>query len=672
MEDSVSPGIPVLNANRSFRSWPRRRIVILGAAILLTAGAVFGGRGILAWWTRQMALHRLSIGALSTAQQWLAWSAWFDPSDGRTDLMRATCLRRRYQQDAWREAVESAERKGAPAELIRQERRLGLIQAGGIKDDQSDLSELLEAGVSADDGCGVLVHGYLARRDASHAEMLLQAWEADHPGSPHSAYMRAVYLLWLADGAGDLTRRIEYRGRAEEEFKNALAIEPRHEMARQTLAELLEDDDRLAESLREYATLAAEAPANDAAKLGVVRVLRSLGALGQARRALQRLQPGLESPARKAAEMGQIELASGNCREAQNWLRQVDLNRTGDAEALRAAATAFAVEGKTTVAERLFARLDREHANWARTEELQLRLATGPGDPQAADELRRLSANNAGGLASEPLGEDRPATSAADLYAQHCSGCHGPRGGGDGRGARHLFPPVRDFRTERFRLASSVNGVASLDDVAAVIQRGMPGTSMRAYGELSPEQRVLLAREVLRLQREGRQEQLIRSAADEGDEIDKDEIQQMLDSWTTPGPAVSVPAIGPSDPQAVARGKDQYFALGCHNCHGDDGTGATDLPCYDERGRAATPRDLVHDPFKGGLEPESLYLRLFVGMPGTAHPSSSSVPVDRLVDLVHYCRWLSREPRRVQTNHQRAVENSRRRPIAVLAGPSVP
>ena len=71
------------------------------------AGLAVFGRGTLAWWTRQMAFRRLSIGALSTAEQWLAWSAWFDPSDGRTDLLRAACLRRQYQQDAWNEAIQA-------------------------------------------------------------------------------------------------------------------------------------------------------------------------------------------------------------------------------------------------------------------------------------------------------------------------------------------------------------------------------------------------------------------------------------------------------------------------------------------------------------------------------------------------------------------------------------
>ena len=607
-----------------------------------------------------MASRRLRIGAVSTAQQWLAWSAWFDPSEGRTDLMQAACFRQRYEQDRWNEALQSAQRQGAPAEQIRQERQLGLIQAGRMDEKENELSALVEAGVSPHDVCAAFVHGYLARQDPTRAKIVLDAWAADHPNQAHVAYMRGVYRQWLGDGAGDLRRRNRCFDQAETEFQNALAREPRHELARRALAELLEDQDRLQEALAEYAALAAHSPASDAAKLGIGRLLRCLGSLGQARVALESLPPRLEASSGAAAEMGQIELESGNYEEAQRWLGMANLDRTEDSETLRAAATAFAVEGKTTDAERLFARLDGQHTRSVRIDDLLARLATGPLDPQAAAELERLSSPNVGLPATEPTGEDRLPASASDLYAQHCSGCHGTSGDGNGRGARHLFPRARDLRADRFRLASSVNGVATLEDVVSVIRRGMPGTSMRSYDELSDEQLVLLAREVLRMRREGFREQLVDTLKDEGEEIDEDEVGQIVEFCTTPGDVVRVPRIGPGDSQAIAQGQETYFRLGCHNCHGDDGTGVWDTPLYDEQGLPSPPRDLVHDPFKGGLEPEAIYLRVFVGMPGTPQPACWNVPEDQLVDLVHFCRSLSREPKRVQTNHQRAVEAGRR------------
>jgi len=607
-----------------------------------------------------MALRRLRVGAISTAEQWLAWSAWFDPSQGRTDLIQAACFRQRYEQEPWNEALQSAQRHGAPTEEIEQERQLGLIQAGGIGEAKNELNTLIEAGVSPHDVSAAFVHGYLARQDPTRAKMVLDAWAADHPNDPHVAYMRGVYWQWVGDGAGDLTRRNKCFDQAETEYQNALAREPRHELARQALADLLEDQDRLEEALAEYAALEAHSPASDAAKLGIARLLRCLGCLEQARAALESLRPRLEASRDLAAEMGQIELESGNYQEARRWLGMANLDRTQDSETLRAAATAYAMEGKTVDAARIFARLDGQHTRSVRIDDLLARLATGPLDPQGARELKRLSSPNVGLAAAEPTGQDRLPASAADLYAQYCSGCHGADGAGNGRGARHLFPRARDLRADRFRLASTRNGLPTLEDVVSALRRGMPGTSMRAYDELSDEQLELLAREVLRMRREGVREQLVDTLKREGDQIDENEVEEVVELCTTPGDVVRVPPIGPADSEAVARGRESYFKLGCHKCHGDDGTGVWDTPSYDEKGLPSPPRDLVHDPFKGGLEPEAIYLRIFVGMPGTPHPACWNVPEDQLVDLVHFCRSLSREPKRVLTNHQRAVEASRR------------
>lgn len=678
MQDIPSPNPIPQNADRPIARGVRILAIVAVTGVLF-AVAIFLGRRVLAWSTRQWAADRVSVGAFSTAQQWLDWSCWFDPADGRTDLMRAMCHRRRYQQEAWTAALESAKAKGAPSDLVEQEERLGRIQAGRINRQEDELNALLAAGVATHDACTALVHGYLARQDAKSAEMVLAAWASDEPASPHVAYMQAVYWLWQGDRAGDVLRRTECRARAEKEFREALAREPRHEMARQTLADLLEEDDRLTEALPEYVALTAFAPANDTGKLGVARMLRSLGQLEQAGQAIDRLRPGRESPAGMAAERGQIALEAGNLEEARQWLRQVDMATTSDTAALKAAALAFALAGKTTVAEGLFTRLDREHSTWARIQELQLRLATGLPDPKAAEELRRLTSPEANLPGDGRLGEDRPAASAAELYAQHCGGCHGVRGDGKGRAARHLFPKPRDFRTESFRLVGAVNRVASLDDVAAVVTRGIPGTSMRAYDFLNDADRLVLAKEVLRLHREGLREQLEEQLKMEEEQLDAAEIERLVTVRTTPEKPLPVPPIGPPDAQAIARGKQWYRTLGCPNCHGSDGQGIGDTPCFDERGRVCPPRDLVHDPMKGGPEPQALYRRIFLGMPGTPHPACSSTSEHQLVDLVQYCRSLSREPKRVRTEHQRSVDASRlkynvdsRRPQPLLDADSQP
>jgi mono/diheme cytochrome c family protein len=366
--------------------------------------------------------------------------------------------------------------------------------------------------------------------------------------------------------------------------------------------------------------------------------------------------------------MGQIELDSGDLGKAARWFDQADLDQAHADETLAGAST-FALRGEFASAERLFARVDDARNRSLRLNDLRVRLAVNPIDAAAAGELQRLSTlpfdpppNTVGSATKGPVEDGRgsPATSGPELYALHCAACHGADGDGNGPAARHLFPRPRDLRTGKSRLVSTRNGVPTLEDLEAGIRQGMPGTAMAPFENLTEDQRMLLAREVLRLNREGIRQQFISTLKSEGEEIDEDEVHEVVELCTTPGDVVAVPQIGPPDPQTIARGKDTYFELSCDNCHGADGTGAWDTPWFDDKGRHSPPRDLVHEPFKGGPEPESIYLRVLLGMPGTPHPACYNVAEEQLIGLVHYCRWLSREPKRVLTNHQRAIEATSR------------
>ena len=84
-------------------------------------------------------------------------------------------------------------------------------------------------------------------------------------------------------------RRMGEPDRAETEFENALARQPRHELACAALAELYEHQDRLDCALEQYVALAAHASQRETTQLGLARVLRKLGRIDEARAVLQSL-----------------------------------------------------------------------------------------------------------------------------------------------------------------------------------------------------------------------------------------------------------------------------------------------------------------------------------------------------------------------------------------------
>jgi len=643
--------------NQKSRSRFPRRLVISIVGIAATLVVLVQGPSILTICARQMAVRRMNERAFSAAQQWLAKAVWLAPGDGKTDLMQAACFRQLDQMDRWSKAVQSAEKKGAPTSQVQVEVKLGLIRSGQIgEEDEGRLPELVEAGAPFDDVMAAFVHGYLAQGELGKAKLLLDKWKAAQPNEAHIAYMQGVYLI-----------RLDESVRALAEFENALAKQPRHEPARMIAAKLCENGDWLDRALDHYIELSVRSNGDAAATIGVVRVLRRLGRIDDARTVLGSLISLAEPPSEALLEMGQIEFESGNHEETERWFARADRDSLQDHHILSTVATALAFSGKATRAQQLFARHTAEMSASTRKRDLKAKLALDPLDKQATDEFLRLSevsgapSTDVGANAAGTSPEDRPensVTSGPELYTQHCSACHGADGDGEGRAAWHLFPKPRDFRSERFRLVSTRNGVPTLDDLEAVTRRGMPGTSMPQFEDLSQEQHKLLAQEVLRVHREGIRSQFVNMLKSEGEEIDEDEIRQVVEGRTTPGEVVSAPRIGPPESEAIARGKEVYSQLGCSKCHGNDGTGAADLPLFDDKGRPTRSRDLVHEPFKGGQEPESTYLRIALGMPGSPHPASWTVPEDQLIDLVRFCCSLSREPKRVLTNHQRAILTS--------------
>lgn len=243
-----------------------------------------------------------------------------------------------------------------------------------------------------------------------------------------------------------------------------------------------------------------------------------------------------------------------------------------------------------------------------------------------------------------------------ELYLNHCGPCHGADGGGRGEGARSLFPRPHNFRSSKFRLVSTVNGVPSRADLGAVLVRGVPGASMPSFRPFAEATRGRLIDEVLRFRREGLQAALAFKLGDahQEDEIATEELREILDLQLTPGAPVAVPKWGPATEALVRRGGEIYIQQQCARCHGPDGRGDTGLYLANEEGYPTRPRNLVWEEFKGGTDPPSIFVRIRLGLPGTPMVANPNLSEQELAALVHHVRSLAREPKWPLTNYQRA------------------
>lgn len=159
-----------------------------------------------------------------------------------------------------------------------------------------------------------------------------------------------------------------------------------------------------------------------------------------------------------------------------------------------------------------------------------------------------------------------------ELYRVNCAGCHGAEGRGNGPGAQFMETRPRDLTLGKYKYKSTVVGNLPHDgDIFRTLYRGLPGTAMPYWKELSDEQLWLLVDYVKSLY--------------EGDKSFNDK-------------SVSVPTspqrFDPNPEKELARGRAIWLGAQCANCHGlegrADGTGWNTTT--GEYGNLMRPRDL--------------------------------------------------------------------------------
>lgn len=644
----------MVKSRRAKAAWvskPTRVLVVcsLGIFVLAIAVAIWG-RTLLAWYYCLQARKELKIGCVTGAQRWLDRACRVAPENGDVELLRAGIFRRLKDAKRFSRALAEAERKGVSQQLLERERRLALIQAGrSPPGPENDVNFLIAQGYDPSEVAGAFTYGALVRGNFAQAWRILETWAADRPQDPTLRYLRGVF--W------------EHRGEIEkalQEWRDLVAAYPRHELARLALAELLEREGCWEELYASCRNWNEHVPKSLLARAYLARVLRKLGRWEEGRQILhESIAEAFDWP-QLAREMGELELETGSAPQALVWLRRLDVGHSLDRSFLHLVAVAQSLSGRAFEGLAFMERADALFANSARIHEIQARLAMRPNESTLTQQLEQLAEeplkileskeNQVPTLTNANVSE---ITHSKELFLRYCAACHGREGAADGPASRFLFPRARNFRRDSFRIVSTGNAVPTVEDVAVVIRQGMPGTAMRAFPEFSQEQLLKLAEVVLELRRQGLREHLMAILQAEDDKISEEELSSLVAIRTTPGAKVVVPMETPVSKDLLELGQKAYRVFGCRNCHGEDGGGPCGLALWDDQGFPNAVRDLRHDPFKGGESVQELYLRVFLGMPGTAHPACPNASPQELVAMARFCQSLRSDVRTSTTNYLR-------------------
>jgi len=208
------------------------------------------------------------------------------------------------------------------------------------------------------------------------------------------------------------------------------------------------------------------------------------------------------------------------------------------------------------------------------------------------------------------------------IYQKRCIYCHGDEGKGNGPAAEFFSPRPRDFTSSLYKYRSTPTGNMPTDgDLFKTVSHGLPGTGMPSWDDvLKEKERIQVIQYIKTFSR------------------------RFARLTASPTPIVIGKKVA-SSKESIARGKELYKTLECFKCHGDEGRGdgpsAPDLK--DDFGFSIRPRNLTRKwYFRGGHEPEDIYLRFNTGLAGTPMPSfATSLDNEKSWDLANYVISLS-------------------------------
>ncbi len=225
------------------------------------------------------------------------------------------------------------------------------------------------------------------------------------------------------------------------------------------------------------------------------------------------------------------------------------------------------------------------------------------------------------------------------LFSAHCAPCHGATGGGRGPAAIALDVAPRDFRHERFRYVSTLNGVPTDEDLTDSIRSGRRHGQMPASPQLTDAEVRVLAEYIREIQRFGWLDTLREEFADD-DETSPEEIVEISYIRVTPRDPIHVVRPEHGFRRNLDKGR-QLYAANCASCHGLTGRGdGLDKP-LDEQGKPLNVRDLTSGDFRGGTKVNEIFKRIRCGIPGTPMSAAVALSDQEVWQLVYFVRFLA-------------------------------
>lgn len=320
---------------------PRRTGLLVTIAVILLAVLAVFARPLLQQYRLSMARKCLRTYKVN---QTLAWLEAAEAHDAEVQFLMARAHRRQGAFDLCRKHLQKARRLGFPRQRLEREQWLALAQSGQMDEAEPHLDELLaDPQGEVPEICDAYVAGYLRVYRFDPASKLLDAWQADFPKDPQPLFWRARIC------EHDLREN-----KAVPLYRDALKLAPYRTDVRYQLAWLLTKRHEFEEAERHLRQCAEEDVDNPDVLATWGNCLLEQGQTDRARQLFVQTREIDPNHFEALYGLGQLELRTGDKREALKWLQLASTQNPKHSRMRFALATALQATGKTEAAKEHF------------------------------------------------------------------------------------------------------------------------------------------------------------------------------------------------------------------------------------------------------------------------------------------------------------------------------
>lgn len=205
------------------------------------------------------------------------------------------------------------------------------------------------------------------------------------------------------------------------------------------------------------------------------------------------------------------------------------------------------------------------------------------------------------------------------IFVERCAVCHGTNGQGTGPASPSMVLRPRDFTSGHYKYKTTpASAPPSDEDLIRTVTRGLHASAMPYWSDV----------------------------------LSDGEIREVVNYIKSLAPAVqgtdalpiTVSTRVPPTPESVARGRVIFENAGCMACHGEAGRGGNVMQEVEGARHDVVVRDLTAPwTFRGGSDPEQVWLRLTTGLMPSPMPSfADTLSDDERWDVTNYVASIAR------------------------------